>query len=166
MNTNIKYLKDEDGMIFSPVTSIRSLYDTDGELFQTKVIDSKELWTGNVKIPSHQSTNSINITLIDDINNYNALYFVDSDRHSMACINNTNRDLSSSREVNGVFLNSTTYLNDRVYFFHFRILFNSSTKALSLFDSTLYTIRNTLNIIGEENYGGTNVNKIYGINFK
>ena len=68
MSVKQKYLKDEDSNIVSPITSISSIYDSNG-------ISLLELLSGTILYQSSSGTND-NITLSEDVSNFKYIVII------------------------------------------------------------------------------------------
>lgn len=67
MNVNMRYVKDESGNIFSPITSAKSVFfDDNTDLSNTCTLNL--LFSG---ILNFSETTEVNCSVVDDINNYN-----------------------------------------------------------------------------------------------
>lgn len=73
MSVQMKYLQDENGEIFSPATSANSVIFNNDTTANSSLILYKVLWSGSCAIPSLDSGNFTNLTVVDDIANYDFL---------------------------------------------------------------------------------------------
>lgn len=73
----IKYLKDESGNKFSPVVSMDSICNSTG-IRLGSAFRPQTIFTGSVNVPSVSSSTFTKITVTEDINNFECLYFVRS----------------------------------------------------------------------------------------
>lgn len=77
---NVKYIKDENGNIISPITNSSVVYlknNPDTPLSNTSVTIRKTLYTGGVVVPS-MGDSPLTLTYDDDVNNYTHLEIYES----------------------------------------------------------------------------------------
>lgn len=73
MSVTQKYLKDENGEIFSPIVSASGVKFEDGSNLEDCGVKYKVLYSGTATIPSLDSGNFNTITVEDDISLYDFL---------------------------------------------------------------------------------------------
>lgn len=77
-----KYLKDENNQIFSPITSIDSIYNNDNIPLNDCILKYNILWSGKQSIPSTNSGNSVTITMTKDPRLFDFILIIRNNKES------------------------------------------------------------------------------------
>lgn len=73
MSVTQKYLKDENGEIFSPIVNVNSIYGENGEKLSSFIYQRKLLWESSEDYTVFQAGSTFSLTDIPD--NYDLLEF-------------------------------------------------------------------------------------------
>lgn len=165
-NVNGKYSKDENGNVYSPITSTDSIYYNGQKLttflddLSKNYINYKVLYTGNARVPSRNSGESTTISLSDNINNYNTIIVKNIQRASIiGKVEGESNILDVERPI--AFLDFSNWSNEYTNFFGFYIKKLNNTQ-LQVYYGMLSKIANDSSVSVHPDYN-TNINSIIGL---
>ena len=167
MNVNGKYIKDENGNIISPITSGRTVFMYNGNNIDDCVSQYKLLYEGGLAVPPRTSTNSANITITDNIDNYDVIIFSITGEFGVRM--NAFKNISG-RSVTIYTGGYSTWRDERLNLYCAQLKADSTGKKLT-FDSGCLIQISQSNVSGAgihifDDYASVYVNKIIGINYK
>lgn len=164
-----KYLKDESGNKFSPITSAQTVYyDATNKVTAYTAIEQRlqynVLWTGSLQVPSYSTgTYTTEITLTDDITNYSVIFFIAN--YTVLMSSDSGVGWSTTNECSGII--SSTYGNERFNMFGSTWTPNSSNKKKIKFRyGRLAQISAGSSVTYFGDYGGVYINAVVGLKIK
>lgn len=131
MSVQMKYLQDENGEIFSPVTSSSSIIFSGDTSANSSLMSYRILWEGSCAIPSLDSGSLTNLTIVDDIGNYDYLIVI----RAAGCSIVKTKSAKNGYQYQPVVQLGSTYNNEKQ---------NSFLMTLTKVDSTTVSVGNSV----------------------
>lgn len=160
MSVSQKYLRDENGNVFSPIVSMDSVMDGDVPL-KDMVPKFKVLFTGSVAIPSQNSGSKTTINVLDDVNNYDILIVRrEGDTGGLGYASMDGNGFSSG--CNCVTYSLSSFGNEKWNVFGISITRKTST-TIEIGDNLYMGIHKDGSSFVDQTYSGFRLMKIIGI---